>query len=234
MMRLINKASRILKDKSGMSLMFVLGIMFLLLAVGASVLTAASANIGSNVRQSKYNTAIVMTDSIHGSIKHSLEMTPSSTDYLDEDFENSLAYQIAQLIYNNTNSEVPIETVELDIDIPGVDMSAVESIALEILFQDVRFAGPVDAVPETIPPTPRIPKTATVNAQMTVCTIVEIESASLRETPRFITTVATYEYRDGILSDENADGEIREMNFSDFGKWVLVSYEIIESESVEK
>jgi len=230
----MNRTLVILKNKSGASLMFVLGIMLLLLAISASVLTAASANIGSNVRQNKYNTAIVLTESIHGSIKHSLEMTPFSTDYLDEEFENSLAYQIVQLIYSNTNSEVPIETVKLDVDIPGVDMSTVESIALEIPFQDVRFAGPVDAVPETIPPTARIPKTATINAQMIINVIVEIESASLREAPRLITTVATYEFRGGLLSDEDTNSEIGEMKFVDFGKWELMSYEIIESKSIEK
>ena len=233
-MRLINRVSAILKNKSGASLMFVLGIMLFLLAIAGSVLAAASANIGANARQERHNRAELLTESIHRNIKYSLEMTPLTMDYTDTDFENSLAYQIAQVVYNNASAETPIDMIYLDIDIPKVETDMVDSILLEILFQDVRYTGPIEAVLETDPPTPRVPMMASVNAKMSVKVVVEVESASLREAPRFITTMATYEYRDGILSDTNAMDEIGEMEFRDFGKWVLLSYEIIESESAEK
>jgi len=231
MMGIINRISVILRSKSGASLMFVLGIMLFLLAIAGSIMAAASANIGANVRQERYNRAIVLTDSIHRSIKHSLEIIPTTDDYSVDEPVNSLAYQLAMAIYEN--ADAPVDTVELNIDIPGVDMSAVNSITLDIIYQDIKFTGPIESVPEINPPTLRVPRTATINAQMNVRVIVEVESTSQRETPRFITTVATYEYKDGVLSDMNANGEIGEMAFSDLGKWELMSYEIIESTTIE-
>lgn len=230
-MGIINRISVILRSKSGASLMFVLGIMLFLLAIAGSIMAAASANIGANVRQERYNRAIVLTDSIHRSIKHSLEIIPTTDDYSVDEPVNSLAYQLAMAIYEN--ADAPVDTVELNIDIPGVDMSAVNSITLDIIYQDIKFTGPIESVPEINPPTLRVPRTATINAQMNVRVIVEVESTSQRETPRFITTVATYEYKDGVLSDMNANGEIGEMAFSDLGKWELMSYEIIESTTIE-
>jgi len=232
MMRLRNKVLSILKDKSGASLMFVLGIMLLLLAIGGSVLVAASTNVGANVRQEKYNAAVILTDSIHRSIKYSLEEVPESTDYPDSNFESSLAYQIARGIYDSFES--PQGSIELNADILEIDMSNIKGITLEFSYQDIRFAGPVDAVPETDPPTPRIPRTATINAQMDVRVVVEVESASLRDAPRYITSIASYELRDCVLSDTNVNGDVGEMEFSNFGKWVLMSYEIIESKAIEK
>jgi len=227
----ITKTKAVLKSKSGASLMFVLGIMLLLLAIAGSIMAAASANIGANVRQDRYNRAVLLTDSVHRSIKHSLEAMPNTEAYIDNEFANSLAFQIARAIYEN--ADAPNDTVELNIDIAGVDMSSVNSITLDITYQDIKFNGPIEAVPETNPPMQRIPRTATISAQMNVCVVVEVDTASLRDTPQLITTVASYELSGAVLSDTNASGEIGEMIFSDFGKWVLKSYEIIESETIK-
>jgi len=246
-MRLKNKITAALKCKSGASLLFVLGVMFLLMAIGASVMAAASANIGSNIRQDKYNRAVVLIDSIHKNIKHSLQIPDTNTT----EFENSLAYIIPYAIYNSSLTPDPLNPnpligepfteIQLDIDIAGVtDIASLQSVTLGFPFQEVSTVGPVGYIPETTPPTPRVPRTASISARMIVVVTVEIPATGFGAENRTITTHATYTYSGGVFSDENdllanSDAHredstfIGEMEFAEPGEWKLISYEIVES-----
>jgi len=231
------KAFKILKTTSGASLIFVLGIMLLLMAVSTSVIAAASANVGANVRQRQYNRALLLNDSIHRNVQHSLMMDPSDSGY-----QQSLANQIARDIYNANEprnfaggSIAPIEEIELDIAIAGTIIDSEHSITLEFLFQEVRIAGPVGYIPEL--GSARVPRTASLSARMVVTVTVEVESATvLRNDSRIITSQAVYEYSGGVFSDETVENTNVEdpdivfpMAFTEFGEWKMVSYEIVES-----
>ena len=248
--RLKNKIAAVLKNKSGVSLLFVAGVTLFLMAIGASVMAAASANIGANIRQDRYNMAVVLIDSIHKNIKHSLQMPPNSID-----FEDSFANIIPQAIYYaslepddppdpyNPQIGVSFTEIELDLEIGGVtDINNIQSITLGFPFQEVRLAGPVGSVPET--GAPRIPRTANISARMIVVVTVEINATGFGAENRIVTTHATYEYSGGVFSDKddprvdlNEDDDdfvfIGNMDFVDYGKWELVSYEIVESQTEE-
>jgi len=246
-MRLKSKIAEILKDKSGVSLMFVLGIMMFLLAIGASLLAAASANIGANVRQNEYNRVIVLGDSIHRSIMHSLQADPED--------ENSLANRLAWIVYETPDivSQGSIE-LELDFDTPGnddiPDYMAI-SITLSFLFREVIITPATEYVPEipaftdtdgipveAVPEVPGMPETAAISADMLVTVVIEADGI-IRDGSRFITSQAYYEYRGGLLTDD-PDGNIAtrpnppasDLYFATdgYGTWSMISYEIIESQ----
>ena len=224
-MRLKLNIATILKRTSGQSLVFVLGIMLLLMAVGVSVMTAASSNVGAYRRQYQYSRAVIFGDSIQRNIMYSLQEDPAD--------ESLLSNQLVWLIYEADGKP---DDVDLDIDIDGIDLMIQHSITLQFPHKDVRTTGPVNALPEVN--IDRIPKTARINAGMIVTVVIEIES--IGEEDRLITSQATYIYKDGLLTDdpegnyitENPpEDEILEMQFApgEFGTWSLVGYEIVES-----
>jgi len=247
-MRLKSKIAAILKDKSGVSLMFVLGVMMFLLAIGASLLAAASANIGANVRQNEYNRVIVLGDSIHRSIMHSLQADPED--------ENSLANRLAWIVYETPDivSQGSIE-LELDFDTTGNDsvpeyMTVTVSLSFlnrEVLTTDA--TGYVPEIPsfvdsdgitvEAVPEVPRMPETAAISADMLVTVVIEADGR-IRDGSRFISTQAVYEYRGGLLTDDplgvyatnpNPPPSLPlEFATDGFGTWSMISYEIIESQ----
>ena len=237
MMRSLYKVKTLLKSKSGASLMFVLGIMMMLLAVGASVMTAATANVGSNIRQNHYNNAVLLSDSIHRNIMHSLNMDESDADF-DTSLRNKLStalYEANKPVANDGDTNLPLDGFEMSVGVDGVDMSALERIDVRIPFQDIRFAGPVGYVPET--GTNRVPFTASINVRIIVTVEVSIHPTGMaRVDDRTITTRAVYELSNAFMSDEGdilyteEDSSITgELEFESFGNWKMVSYEIIES-----
>ena len=78
----MNRLIRILKNKTGASLVFVVGVMLLLLAVGVSALTAASSNAGFAQRQRQFNQVRILADSVHQNILFSLQSDPSDEGLL--------------------------------------------------------------------------------------------------------------------------------------------------------
>ncbi|MDR2571147.1 MAG: hypothetical protein LBD23_12795 [Oscillospiraceae bacterium] len=163
-----NKITAALNNKSGVSLIFVLGIMMLLMAIATSVLTAASANIGANVRQSNYNRAVVLSDSVHRNIRHSLiDSEPGD--------EDSLAYGLVMEIYDKwvkdwivnvpagepprdpprgNEADVPPERLVLadieldtviDVDLDEIPVDDVE-VTLEFESLQISGFGPVGAI----------------------------------------------------------------------------------------
>jgi len=215
---------KILKCKSGASLLFVLGIMMLLLALGTSAIAAATANIGYNLRQREQNNIRVLTNSVHRSILHSLNVDladpPLATD---DERENTLAYQILHMIiYANNREEGDavrggIEELTLDVTLNGFPIyeGTVELAEVIVTFSEQNFsistwarpyipAIPVlvgDDVVDTIPAVQRVPKTVTVNAELVVTVVVRAGGAGLG-VERYVSTRAVFEYWGGILSDD--------------------------------
>jgi len=228
------KIVSVLRSRSGASLLFVLGVLMMILLVGTSVMAAATGNIGINIRQERFNAAMLLSDSINRNIKHSLNVTPA-----DAGFEESLAYQLVWAVFDAHEENAPLGEIELGVDIPGVDMGDV-AVTLEFPFIDVRITDPVGDIPEL--GIARVPRTARISARMVVT--VEIETVIGLSTDRLITTQAIFEYRGGVLSDyaDHADALSAdpmtdptlgyEMDFheSEYGSWELLSFEVIAAE----
>lgn len=231
-------ATLTLKNKTGASLVFVLAIAMLLLAIGASVLAAATANRGSYIRQKEHNRVMLLSDSVHRNIQHSLTHDPGDKDLL--------GYQIIKELYNLilADDDDDIE-IELTIAIDGDNLDDV-TIKLTFPFRDVQIRESRDHVPgipigggvvEPIPPIPRTPKTATFNVvRMVVEVKIKTTGVAIRDTNRYITTQATYEFRGGVLTDNwpdnattnpPADADLP-MEFTEFGDWELKSYEFVD------
>jgi len=245
-MRLKNKITAILKSTSGVSLMFVLGVMMMLLLIGASLLVAASANIGSNIRQNEFNRVMLLSNSIHRNIMYSLQADPEN--------EGLLANQLAWIIYEAQDEDIDDITLRINMDADIPDSMSV-SIILSIPFHEVRVSESSDYFPgiegidyydeegnhiviEPVPETPRVPETANIKAEMLVTVVIESD-AMVREGSRLVTTQAAYEYRGGSLTDDpygvhqtnpNPIDLVMEFAPDGFGIWSLTSYETVESQ----
>lgn len=220
-----SKTVSALKDQSGASLLFVLGVMLMLLAVGASVLAAAFGNFGIGIMQENHNRAMLLGDSIHRNIEHSL------VNLADD--ENSLAQQIARQIYENSDDDsnviVHIDNIKLDVDIPGSSPLPVE-VTLYFPHASAVITPYVPEMSEFIPSIPERPRRALLNATMLVRVEVEVNSAGVLGDKRVINFEAVYEYTDGILTEEPAGSSDMEFLIpAHRGRWDIVSFEIIDS-----
>lgn len=229
-MRVKRAISAILKSKSGASLVFVLGIAMILLAIGASVLTSATASRGSYIRQEEHNRAMLLSDSVHRNILHSLQ---------DPNAPGLLARQIAEIVrdhyYENGDDGL---VIELSINV--TDDVIIKLSFPVIMVYDVEDARPFEpeilvneeeGILEPQDSIPREPSFARIRATMDVT--VEVESN------RAIKTQATYEFRGGELLDNwpyndtanpttQVELESLKMIFTSYGKWELISYEFVD------
>ena len=83
-------------DNAGVSLIFVLASMLFLMAVCASLLVAASTNVGYRVTQWEHSQVGILEDSIHQNIMYSLQSDPADVD--------GMAYQLAMALYEAKDS----------------------------------------------------------------------------------------------------------------------------------
>ncbi|MDR2600565.1 MAG: hypothetical protein LBC73_09865 [Oscillospiraceae bacterium] len=194
-----------LKNKSGLSLIFVTGIMFLLLGVGTSVLAAASATVGAGMRQNEYNRAMALSNSIHRSIEYSLNNMSAEA--------NSLGYRIALYLHEEGEAAPNINITGMTLagdDTPEINFH--NNVVLSFTKIQLIEGGPVGYMPpvldaisgaEIIPAQARIPYTVEFNVRMVVT--VQINTGQrLFVGQRLITTQAIYDYTGGVLSDEGA------------------------------
>jgi hypothetical protein len=254
---------RTLKDNSGFSLIFVLGVMALLMTIGASVLAAASANTGFVITQKQRGRSAALDNAVHKNIMYSLQHDP-------EDEDSFLSAQLVRALYKARNDydkgvygatgRVGLISlmVELDNDIDLVDGDVnVNPIMLSFPMQSVMIVQPKPAIYEDIYDIdedghdivigrelirPREPKTAAVNATLTVTVEVDADGS-------ITTSRAVYEFLGGGLSDDPAglhgacDVELGicnvigadcisselEMSITSHGRWRLVKHETITS-----
>jgi len=242
---------KILKGKSGASLVFIVGLALFLLAIGSSTLAAAYANSGYLSRQDEFNKINLLDKSIHENMMFSLQSDPENKDLL--------GYQIAKAIYEandpsnnayNVNglqdtllavliAEVGEEPINLN-TLPG--NVRIQSITLSFPEQFVSINPAIPAFYEEGSSTPlfeRQPKSATVNASM----VVEIEIDRVGgTTARTIITRALYQFTGGRLLEVGDTGAMEfipevlpdplviddEGTPGGFGEWRLINYETVD------
>ncbi|MDR2590101.1 MAG: hypothetical protein LBC71_03840 [Oscillospiraceae bacterium] len=208
----------LLKNKSGLSLIFVTGIMFLLLGIGTSVMAAASATVGAGMRQNEYNRAMALSNSIHRSIEYSL-------NNMAEYEEASLGYNLAHLLEEQGSEIANIEIEEMTLagdNPPDIDF---ESVTIAFLAVQVIEGGPSGYIPAVLdavtgaiitPPQSRIPYTVEFNVQIVVTVQINTGGRLFRAPERLITTQAFYNYTGGFLSDEFIANEVAEQFIFDY------------------
>lgn len=96
------KAYRLLAERSGASLLFVLAVMFLLMAIGASAMAAASANAGVNNIKQEQNQLNLYNDSMERTIKFGLDGITDDGGKLISSTTLSLGGQILREVYRDT------------------------------------------------------------------------------------------------------------------------------------
>ena len=257
-MQFQNRIKRVIGSKSGASLVFVLGIMLFLMAIGVSTMAAAAANSGYVFRQSDYSRVRILDESIHDNIMFSLQHEPESP--------TQLGYQIAQFIFEEFEKfqdDPPLDPdperlydilpIELDLSITDIeieDNQPVSSLSITLSFPFL-FDENLIVVNEAIEPVydddddiidPGVPnKTATMSAIMVVTVEIRLRVGFAGE--RTVTSRAVYNFKDGRLSDENSNGNGEENGNGDdigndpmpgemkvvTGGWELVRYEVIDS-----
>jgi len=235
-MRFYKRIKSALKCKSGASIIFVLGIMMFLMAIGVSTMAAAASNAGALIKQNEYSRIKLLDKSIHDNIMFSLQADPGNTDLL--------GYQLAEAIFKAHDSKKnglattdpdyvpPLDTITDMAIIINSDDGAVylynpDPVAQrldKIHVNSVIFRFPVQEIVDSpeiefdpiyrddgdgliLVTPPRIPRTVTINARMVVD--VEITARDLRTAgnDRHITSRAVYEYRNGRLSENPFPGE---------------------------
>jgi len=220
-MNIKNKISAVLNNKSGVSLLFVIGILGLLLAIGGSVMAAASANFGSNNRQNQYNRAVILNNSIQRNIMHSLQA--------DQTNVNSLAYNIANALYLNYAAVPRTQLAAFELELAGVTVPPNTFVTVRFDMQNGRIIPDGVELNNADPPEEvRRPRKVEIEARMTVEVAVIIDSMS--PVPRFLTTHATYTYSGSLTDNGTWPGGTMSFNNpgADPGDWVLVNYEIHE------
>jgi len=249
-MLLLKRLKKALKDKSGASIIFVLGIMMFLMAIGISVMAAGTANSGALMRQNEYSKVLLLSKSIHDNIMYSLQADPEN--------ETLLGYQLAFAIFSafdmddnvlNPGSDKRLSDIhdmkitlssggsEFVLFQPGgisTDIIHVSDVVFKFPVQDVVISPAIEFDPVYVDgagyqDVPKIPRTATVNARMVVDVVVAARD-------RHITSRAVYEYKNGrLIGIDNIYGNIDDPEFlmrfepDGYGIWELVSYEIIDT-----
>jgi hypothetical protein len=241
-----------LQDKSGASVIFVLAVMVFLMAIGVSVLVAATTTgMNSPIQQKEHDILLLMQDSVHRNIMYSLQADPTD-----------LSAQIVKLIYDEREDinelEIPI-TAKLD---NGNHLDRTD-VAFSFRNVNVAITDAVPAVLTLIPDEwayddfnypyvltwklsfeeedngygksdPRLPQTATVNAEMVVAVTVTNENGFV------MSSEAVYRFTGGKFSDDpdgtlhydNDDADfVGDMLFTDdgYGEWEMIGYAITEN-----
>jgi len=223
----ISRLKAAIKNESGVSILFVLGIMMMILAVGASVMAAAFGNAGIGVRQERHNRAMLLTDSIHRNIKHSLQMG----DHYD--FMSYLSGQIAWYIFENegylhyyydddgTPLDIPIPRdilLEVTIDDDDIDIGGDVTVTLNFAYN---IGSPIDFIAPGDSFTTRVVQ---MSATMRVEVVVEVGGGE-----RSITSRAYYEFFGSLLVTDE-DDYIDDINYDDWydwDGWEAISFQII-------
>ncbi|MCL2084513.1 MAG: hypothetical protein FWH06_04550 [Oscillospiraceae bacterium] len=224
------RAAEIFNGNSGASMLFVLGVMLLLLGMGASAFIAASTNTGYWVAQREYSRMLILSESIHRNIRHSLEENPAD--------ESLLSYQLVWAVYRSHDDDfdeykdvATFTSLKLEAEVRDMANDLYDNfdgdISIELIFSEqyINISKAIKAIPPTYEPeldidgepvldaddnpvyieidpgAPREPKKATVDFTMAV-------TVSLETKGKTTTSRAVYAYKGGRLSDEEAfEGE---------------------------
>jgi hypothetical protein len=212
----IKLKSKMLTNKKGASLIFVMCISLLFMTIGISALVAGSSNAAFVQYQREYNQVRLLEDSIHRIVMYSLQRRDVPFD------SNHMSFQLMNAIYDShlerwhewnvqdfdpnareslTNRFDRIELV-FDMEDPEVEDMAEVSIFLTIPVDDIDFNVKLSGVDENYNNIAGIRKTAEISAQL----FVDVEIRLLRQTDvnRIVRSRSIYVYSGGVLTAQNA------------------------------
>jgi hypothetical protein len=204
------------RGKSGASLIFVLGIMMMLMAIGFSVFAAASANRGAALRQTEHNAVLLLENSIHNNIRHSLQ-------YGDGYKEDRLWNQLLQVLYEARHANP--ESLHINnfniLPIGGIDLGSggISIAGIELLLElieidtDTRTIVTDPGDPDADPP---VPATTVTTETVQIGVGKMFVDVTLNVNGNFIKSTTEYSFNggrfvNGVLIDD--------------GKWELEWYE---------
>ena len=235
-------------------MLFVLGILLFLMAIGASTMAAAAANTGYVFRQNEFNRVRILDESIHDSIRFSLQ-PPDDVD--DEYRDQYLGYHLVLALFeafkndpdpNLISSLPPIisdsNTRFIDIINAGIniydDTRMIHVRSIEFSFPLEEQQRGIKVIPgiaaDSLLNTDEIPETAIVNARMIVKVEIQIGTQGSNRPSRTVTSAAVYNFMDGRLIIKEASPGIREVSYDTdgYGTWELLNYEIISTQVHEE
>jgi hypothetical protein len=176
-----NKTLSILRDKTGGSLLFILGMMLLLMAIGVSALVAAGASAGAALNQNSFSQLNLHADSVIKTVMYGIQENDadegSRVDSAEPVIEQpqTLGGQLVRAMYLNEDIDASLpaalNTALLDGAIPVVLPITTEPIVVEFDFdvittdfQPAIFDDNDDGPPFLLQDA--VPKSATINARV--------------------------------------------------------------------
>ncbi|MCL1819029.1 MAG: hypothetical protein FWG36_00060 [Oscillospiraceae bacterium] len=224
-----NRLFKVLKNQKGVSFVFVLGIMLVLMAISVSVLVAASTNSGFFANQREHNQIRILEDSVHKNIMYGLQI-------------GDLGDQIATEIYNahdiNRESELARYGIELEVDLSAADDIRIGRISVEpVKLYFERMAVMIyDAQPAVFDEFnnvllfEEVPKSATVDATVVVSVEIFVRG-NFGTRDKSVYSRATYEYIGGTL--EQQPNGVMDFAYEGYerlnGEWRLIKLEKAEA-----
>lgn len=220
----MQKLKRVIKDNSGASIMFVLGVALLLLAISTSALVAASASAGAGIAKQTRNQLNLYADSVQKTLMYSLMSKYDegknilATDDMDK--PKTLSGQILRAIYHSATSvtttasftsfSIPFSIDDITLTLDG-DNSFTCTVDIDVEQPFVQIYNGIS--------------TATsiqylVNARITVQAEVFYRST--------LTSLVTYDYSGGLLEKDTVANTVL---IEEAGEWRFVSHEKIESQT---
>ncbi len=221
-----SKLRSVFKDKSGISMIFVLCVMMLLLMIGTSALVAGSTAAGAGFSQRTFNQLNIFSDSVHRTFLSSLKANT------DADGNNSLGKQLMLAIYRSTKDSTIDLPNQLTTQITGVATGGGLRVESPLLLSITNHSS---IVPHVLPVHDDLngngivdsgemidgePERVFINASMVV-------QVSVTMSGRRLTSVATYEITGGeVQLGYDASGTpTGNPVITDAGEWRLVAYE---------
>ncbi|MEG1501169.1 MAG: hypothetical protein RR396_04365 [Clostridiales bacterium] len=213
----------ILQGKNGMSLVFVLCVILLLMAISTSILVAASTAAGSNASQRTYDQLNIYTDSVIKTLMYSLQQ-----EEIDINNPQYLGIKLLRAIYDAkaANPDAPQypQKLNMDFGINAIQETAISDLDLRFFAEDIMLQPEQPAHQEenedgSINTIERIPAQADVNIKMEVKFSTTVKKRS-------INNLLVFELKGASLED---NGSAANMLIKEAGEWRLISNEKFDS-----
>jgi len=233
---------KVLRNNSGVSLIFVLAVMLMLMAIGVSAITAAGFSHGASVARHSNNQLDLYVSSMERTIKAALATDTAGkplTDtqslggtilcdaYRSNPGQHTLSYTITPSIPDDLGVTYTIDiTAEMNVEIfyPVVDTLWAETTQSEPENPDGSIARYREIIDWT-------PQTAMISGEITVTQTTAYNPATLIDNPLSKTTKTTYRYIGGYIEElegnniPNTDVDDLSMVIKNPGEWTVIRHE---------
>ena len=224
----MQKRNRIPGGKAGASMLFVLAVMYLLMAVTTSVLVSAYAGYSAGMNKQIRDQLNLYADSIQRSVLYSLR---DSRDYGRERVIitnpaalNSLGEQLLAVMYdlgaadneNDENKDTEKEkTMNLSAALGGYELPYVEEIKIKAALSGFYIGRHKE--PDALFGYERTPASIAINGTAAVTVKVKHETGG-----KAVTSVVEYDFSGGLLLDTGEpyqEGPVEEFKIGNAGVW---------------